>query len=90
MFGRQTFLLLDSPLSTWCPELPSSILLKSPFCFGGILFSLFFLVQFNYIICKKKREFDILQIHSSSEEKNWLLGVLGNRAVNLAKLPKTS
>lgn len=54
MFDIHTFLLLDSPLGAWCPELSSSILLKPSFHFGGILFSLFFLVQFNYVICKQK------------------------------------
>lgn len=71
-----TFLLLDPPLGAWRPELLSSILLKSSFHFRGILLPLFFLVQFNYIICKKVEEkrkktlrFDIFQTHSVSKEK---------------------
>lgn len=56
LFGTHTFLLLHSPLGALWTELLSSILLKPSFYFGRILLSLFFLVQLDDIIYKKKKE----------------------------------
>lgn len=91
IWHTHTFLLLHSPLGALWTELLSSILLKPSFYFGRILLSLFFLVQLDYIIYRKKKEkltycikFDILKKTLKKP------GVTGDRPVNPAKAPHTS